>query len=374
VRTGATRSRRALATAGLALVAASAAACAGGSSSSSSATATLEPGDVAVVGAAHITKREFGRQIALDVRSLELGYQSCKGGTTPGKDQELCKTVKQGVPRPGTAAYRQTVVAPVVAFLVADASLQDLGHQLAVDVTPAEIKAQVQQNVQRFYGGDVAAYHADMRRHRQTPADVRQQVEFTLLERDIDAKLKGQVHVPATAVRAYYESHKQIYETGAATRNVDYVLVANRAAALRAHRELASGKTFAAVSHGAISSSAFQEPFVATKGQLDAPFQRAAFGLRTNALSGLVPVDKTYARSRLKGRCKPTCYFVIRPAGTIVKGGTVQSFASVEAQIHTQLLDALRTQHERDVITRFEKRENRVTHYAAGYAPPSTTG
>ncbi len=355
-------------------MAASAAACAGGSSSSSSATATLERGDIAVVGHAHITKREFSRQVALDVRSLELGYQSCKGGTTPGKDQELCKTVKQGVPKPGTAAYRQTVVAPVVAFLVADASLQDLGHQLAVDVTPAEIKAQVEQNVQQFYGGDVAAYHADMHRHHQTPADVRQQVEFTLLERDIDARLKGQVHVSPAAVRAYYESHKQIYETDAATRTVDYVLLANRAAALRAHTALAAGKSFAAAAQGAISSSAQHEPFVATKGQLDAPFQKAAFGLKTNALSGLVPVDRAYARSVLKGKCNPACYFVIRPTGATVKGGTVQSFASVEAQIHTQLLDAMRTQHERDVIARFEKRENRVTKYAAGYAPPTTTG
>jgi hypothetical protein len=180
------------------------------------------------------------------------------------------------------------------------------------------------------------------------------------------------VHVPASAVRAYYEAHKQIYETAAATRTVDYVLVANRAAALRAHRALAAGKSLTAASHGAISSSAQHEPFVATKGQLDAPFQRAAFGLPTHALSGLVPVDRAYAHSVLKGKCAPTCYFVIRPTGAIVKGGTLQSFASVEAQIHTQLLDALRTQHERDVIARFEKRENRVTKYAAGYAPPTT--
>jgi PPIC-type PPIASE domain len=373
VRTGATRSRRSLAAAGLALLAAAAAACAGGSSSSS-APATLAPGDVAVVGKVHITRRELDRQVALDVRSLELGYQSCKGGTNPGKNQELCKTVKQAVPKPGTVAYRTNVVGPVVAFLVADASLGDLGQQLAVDVTPAEIKAQIQRNVQQFYGGDEAAYRADMRRHRQTQADVRQQVQFTLLERDIDAKLKGQVHVAPAAVRAYYESHRQIYETDAATRTVDYVLVADRAAALRAHTALAAGKSFAAASQGAISSSAQHEPFVATEGRLDAGFQKAAFGLPTNALSGPVAVDRSYAHSALRGRCTPTCFFVIRPTGAIVKGGSPEPFAAVEAQIHTQLLDALRTQHERDVIARFEKREGRVTRYASGYAPPATTG
>lgn len=374
MRTGATRSRRALAAACVALIAASAAACAGGASSSGTAHATLTPGDVAVVGDAHITRRELDRQVALDVRSLELGYQSCKGGTNPGKNQELCKTVKQGVPKPGTVAYRTKVVGPVVAFLVADASLADLGRQLAVDVTPAEIRAQIQQNVQQFYGGDAAAYRADMRRHDQTPADVRQQVQFTLLERDIDARLKGQVHVSPAAVRAYYESHRQIYETDAATRTVDYVLVADRAGALRARTALAAGKSFAAVSQGAISGSAQHEPFVATEGQLDAAFQKAAFGLRTNALSGPVAVDKAYARSALKGRCTPTCFFVIRPTGAIVKGGSPEPFASVEAQIHTQLLAAARTQHERDVIARFEKREDRVTRYASGYAPPATTG
>jgi hypothetical protein len=74
----------------------------------------------------------------------------------------------------------------------------------------------------------------------------------------------------------------------------------------------------------------------------------------------------------LKGKCKPVCYFVIRPAGGVVKGGQPKSFASVKAQILAQLLSQKQTAHLQSVVAKLEKAEKKATRYAPGYAPPKT--
>jgi hypothetical protein len=157
---------------------------------------------------------------------------------------------------------------------------------------------------QQLYGGDEARYHADLKAHALTETDVEQQVALTLLEGGIDTKLKRQVRVTPEDVLDYYKTHKPVYETAAATRQVDYVLERSKSA---------------------------------------------------------------------EGKCKPTCYFIIRPTANLIRGGTEKSFASVRAHIKSQLLSDLRLRHVQTVIARLEKKEQKLTRYAAGYAPLRTT-
>ena len=125
---------------------------------------------------------------------------------------------------------------------------------------------------------------------------------------------------------------------------------------------------------GAIDASTLREPFAATRGKLEANFQRAAFGLPTNRLSGLVPVDRAYARSTLRGRCRPTCYFVLRPTAATVKDGSLEPLSEVRDRVHAQLLGARRAQHVQAVIARYEQQQRALTRYAPGYKPlPVTT-
>jgi hypothetical protein len=250
--------------------------------------------------------------------------------------------------------------------------VHDIAKTLGVSVTPSDIQAQIKKAVTQFYGGSQAKYQADLKKYQLTPTDVAQQFELTLLEQKIEAKLKNQVKITPTQAQNYYNAHKSLYQTGADTRQVDYVLLPSRAAAMHAQAAIAGGKGFKDVANGAIDDSSLHEPFVATKGQIDKAFQDAAFSLRTNELSGLVPVDKAYANSSLKGKCKPTCYFVIRPTADVVKGGQQKSFASVKAQIISTLLSQQQSAHLQSVIGKLEKHEKGVTHYAAGYAPPKT--
>jgi parvulin-like peptidyl-prolyl isomerase len=335
----------------LAALAAVAVAC--GGSSSSSSTASLGSGDVAVVGAHHITKSDLDHQIKLELAAM--------------------KVKKQTIPQVGSTTYTSTIVQPVLQYLVTDAQVHDIAATLGVTVTPKDIQAQIDKAITQFYGGDKSKYEADLKKYQLTPADISQQFELTLLEQKIEAKLKNAIKVSPKDVQAYYNTHKSQYQTAASTRQVDYALLPSKAAATAAQAAIASGKGFKDVAKGAIDDSSLHEPFVATKGQIDKAFQDAAFSLKTNQLSGLVAVDKAYADSSLKGKCKPTCYFIIRPTADVVAGGQQKSFASVKAQIQAQLLSQQQTSHLQSVVAKLEKAEKKVTQYAPGYAPPKTS-
>jgi hypothetical protein len=338
----------------LAAVAAFTAAC--GGSSSSDKPASLQSGDVAVVGSTHITKGDLDHQI-----KLELAAMAVK---------------KQKIPQVGTAGYQSTIVQPVLQYLVTDAQVHDIAKTLSVVVTPKQIQDQVSKAITQFYGGSKAKYQADLKRYKLTAADVAQQFELTLLEQNIETKLKNQVKVTPKQVQDYYTSHKAQFQTGASTRKVDYVLMPSKAGAENARTQLAAGKTFKQVDKGAIDDSARHEPFVFTQGSGgDANFDRATFTLKTNELSQPVPMAAAYYQSQptLKGKCKPVCYFVIRPAADVVKGGQQKSFAAVKAQIQSTLLTQRQTAHLQQIVTNLEKQQKKVTKYAPGFAPPKVS-
>ncbi len=337
----------------LAAVAAFTAACGGSSSSSSSA--SLQSGDVAVVGDTHITKSDLDHQI-----KLELAAMAVK---------------KQKIPQVGSSSYQSAIVQPVLQYLVTDAQVHNIAKALSVVVTQKQIQDQVAKAITQFYGGSKAKYQADLKRYKLSDADVAQQFELTLLEQNIENKLKNQVKVTPKQAQDYYNAHKSQFQSGASTRRVDYVLMPSKAAAENARTQLAAGKSFKAVDKGAIDDSARHEPFVFTQGGGDTNFDRATFTLKTNELSQPVPMAAAYYASQptLKGKCKPVCYFVIRPAADTVKGGQQKSFAAVKAQILSTLLSQRQTAHLQQIVTNLEKQQKKITKYAAGFAPPKVS-
>jgi len=56
-----------------------------------------------------------------------------------------------------------------------------------------------------------------------------------------------------------------------------------------------------------------------------------------------------------------------------VKAGTKKSFASVEDQIRTQLLQTRQSAHISSVVKKLEAQQKKLTKYAPGYAPPKTS-
>ena len=331
------------------------AACGGGSSGSGSSTpsAALAAGDVAVVGTTHITKTDLNRNITLRVNAL--------------------KEQKQSVPKAGTTAYTDQVIQPVLQHLVQAAEVRNIAKELNVTATSSDIHKAIQTAIQQNYGGSQEKYQADLKRFGLTEADIETEFTTSILEQKILTKLRGQVKVTDQDVQKYYDQNKASYTTTSDTRVVDYGLYPDKASAQAALTKLKGGGSFKDVSAGTIDSSANHEPFTATKGQLDKNFEKAAFSLKTNELSGLVVVDKTYAKQSLPGKCKPTCYFIIRPTADTVKAGTEQPFDKVKDQIRSQLLSTRQQQHVVDVIKRLEAEQKKATHYATGYAPPKTS-
>jgi foldase protein PrsA len=335
-----------------ALLAVISAACGGGSSGSSSS-ASLESGDVAVVGATHITKAQLDHWITLRVKGMTIQNQ------TP--------------PKAGTTDYTTNVVQPVLQHLVQEAQVRNMAAALHVTVTSGDLDKAIQNAVDQNYGGDASKLQADLKKYGLSTADLRYEFGTTLYENKITDKLTNEVKVTDQDVQDYYDKNKAAYKSSSDTRVVDYALFPDKASAKAALTKLAGGASFKDVSAGTIDTSASHEPFTAQKGQIDKAFEQAAFTLPTNQLSPLVKVDKDYATSSLGGKCQPDCYFLIRPTADVVKAGTQQSFDSVKAQIRTQLLSTRKQSHVTSIIQKLEAAQKKLTKYATGYAPPATS-
>jgi foldase protein PrsA len=335
-----------------ALLAVISAACGGGSSGSSSS-ASLESGDVAVVGATHITKAQLDHWITLRVKGMTIQNQ------TP--------------PKAGTTDYTMNVVQPVLQHLVQEAQVRNMAAALHVTVTSGDLDKAIQNAVDQNYGGDASKLQADLKKYGLSTADLRYEFGTTLYENKITDKLTNEVKVTDQDVQDYYDKNKAAYKSSSDTRVVDYALFPDKASAKAALTKLAGGASFKDVSAGTIDTSASHEPFTAQKGQIDKAFEQAAFTLPTNQLSPLVKVDKDYATSSLGGKCQPDCYFLIRPTADVVKAGTQQSFDSVKAQIRTQLLSTRKQSHVTSIIQKLEAAQKKLTKYATGYAPPATS-
>ena len=337
----------------VALTAALSAACGGGGSGSSSS-ATLESGDVAVVGTTHITKSQLDRAITQRLKGMKLQSQ------TP--------------PKVGTTQYTTTVVQPTLQRLVQEAEVRNIAEALHVTVTDAEYNKALKNAIDQSYGGDESKLQADLKKIGFTNDDLRYEYETSLLENKITDKLTNEVKVTEQDVKNYYEQNKAAYKATSDSRVVDYGLYPDKASAQAALTKLAGGASFKDVSAGTIDTSVNHEPFTATKGHVDKAFEQSAFTLPTNELSPLVKVDKAYANSgQLAGQCQPDCYFIIRPTADVVKAGTQQSFDQVKSQIQQQLLSTRKQAHITSVLRKLEAAQKKATKYATGYAPPATS-
>jgi hypothetical protein len=76
-------------------------------------------------------------------------------------------------------------------------------------------------------------------------------------------------------------------------------------------------------------------------------------------------------KSSLPGKCKPACFFLVKPLGD-VKPGKQQSFEEAKAQIRTQLEQTQVQQAVQTRITKLLDEQKKQTHYAAKYKPAAT--
>jgi parvulin-like peptidyl-prolyl isomerase len=331
-----------------------AAACGGGSGSAS--TAELGKDDVAVVGTIHITRTELDHQIQLQQKSAQVSGQT--------------------LPKPGTANFKSQVSDPILQRLVTEAEEENIAKELGITVSDDEVQKKLDEGVQQQFGS-TAKYQAFLKKYGITEDDLKSQVvRPSLLQTKIVDKLKSQYKVTDAQVQAYYDKNKATFKQPD-TRKVHYILTKDKADADAARTQLVKGADFGAMvkkysldfqnnPSGSLSASS-------TPGSLEQNFQNTVFNdLQTGGVSLPVEVDKTYAQSSLAGKCKPTCYFVIRADADTVKGGQ-QTLAQVKSQIQQTLEQGAQAQKISKRLQALVAEQRKVTKYAPGYKPAASS-
>jgi foldase protein PrsA len=173
-------------------------------------------------------------------------------------------------------------------------------------------------------------------------------------------QLTKNVKVTDAAARKYYDDNKAQFQTPE-SREVRHILVKTKSQAAQIRSQLVAGGDFAALAKKYSQDPGSKDAggkLTVLKGQTVPPFEKATFSLKTNEISQ--PVKTQFG------------FHLVEPLSATKKAGTTP-FASVKAQITSQLVDAKRN----DVVKKWsedvtKKYEGKVS-YADGFAPPPTS-
>jgi parvulin-like peptidyl-prolyl isomerase len=266
---------------------------------------------------------------------------------------------KRAFPKAGTAEY-QSLQTQAVAFLVQREEYAREGEKLGVSVTDAQISKKIDEVKKQYFANDQKKFEQGLKDQGYTEASLREDIRAQLVTEGIYEKVTNGVKVSDTDVQKYYDTNKSKYAV-AESRAVRHILVKTKAEADKLHSQLAGGADFAALAKKSSLDPGSKDQggkLTVTRGQTVAPFDKAAFSLKTNELS--VPIKTEFG------------FHLIQPLAD-VKPGSVTPFAQVKDQIRTQLLSENKNKAVNDWVTETQKKyEDKVT-YAAGFEPPDTT-
>jgi parvulin-like peptidyl-prolyl isomerase len=342
----------------LAFVAAVAAAC-GGSSTPKSV-----PSDaVAVVGGDTISKDQFNQVLDQAQRSYQAQHKA--------------------FPKPGTQTYG-AVRAQIIQFLVERSEYDQKASDLNVKVSDKDVNDRLDQVKQQYFGAAQPgqkpktnaeiekAYQAQLKAQGLTDKDVKDGIHAQLVREKIYEKVTKDVKVSDSDAKKYYDDHKSQYQQPAQpeSRDVRHILVKSQALALTVYNQLKAGGDFSKL---ALKNSI--DPSKTTGGRLTvckektvscplktvAPFEKAAFSLKTNEISKPVHTQFGWHVIQALGPVKPATKATSIP------------FDQVKAAIKQQLLQ----QKKQDEMTKWwndaKKGFAKQTKYQVGYEPPATS-
>ncbi len=203
-------------------------------------------------------------------------------------------------------------------------------------------------------------FDAGLKQQGYTLDALREDIRAQLVSEGIYKDVTQSVKLSDADLQKYYNANKERYSV-AESRAVRHILVKTKAEADKLHAQLAAGADFAQLAKQSSEDPGSKDQggnLTVSRGQTVAPFDKAAFSLKTNELSE--PVKTEFG------------YHLIQPLAA-VKAGSVTPFADVKAQIRTQLLEERKSAAVNDWAKGIqEKYEGKVT-YAAGFEPPETS-
>ncbi|HEX4324047.1 MAG TPA: peptidyl-prolyl cis-trans isomerase [Gaiellaceae bacterium] len=276
------------------------------------------------------------------------------------------KAQGQACPKVGTPTYTQ-LRDQAVTFLVQQDEFQTEAKKLGVTVTQKDIDNQVQQIKKTYYKGSEKQLEAALKKDDITL----QQLEDynllpNLLNSRLQAKVTSDITVSDAAAQKYYTQNKTSFTTPK-TREVQHILVNSKSLAEKIETKLKNGASFAALAkkYSKDTGSAAQggKICVAHGGQAGAcqqtvaPFDKAAFSLKTNEIS---LVHSVYG------------WHVIQPIAA-VKPAHTQTFKEVKTQIQANLSSQQKQAAWQKWVTKMQSDFKSKVAYQTGYTPAATT-
>ena len=277
------------------------------------------------------------------------------------------KAQGQPCPKVGTPT-RTSLQDSAVTFLVQQEELAQEAQKLGVTVSQKDIQNQVDQITKTYYQGSKAKLDEALKKDDISLAELEQyELRPNLLGQNIQNKVTSNINISTAAAQKYYDQNKQSFTTPK-TREVRHILVNSKSLAEKIETKLKNGASFAALAkqYSKDTGSAAQggKLCVAHGGssgvcqQTVAPFDKAAFSLKTNQISQ--PVKSVYG------------WHVIQAIGPI-KAAHVQTFAQVKAQIQANLASQQKQTAWQAWLAKLAKDYKGKVTYQTGYAPATTT-
>ena len=294
---------------------------------------------VAVVGDRAITKSEFDDLVKYAKQSYTAQ--------------------KRPFPKVGTQEYAQ-IRDQAVRFLVQRAQFEVKADDLGVDVSDDAVDKRIDEYIKDRHQGSKEKFQAELKQQGLSDQQARDIIRANLVQEAIYNKVTADVKVTDEQIKDYYEKNKAQYGTPE-TRLVRHVLVKDKALADRLYNQLnAPGADWAG-----IAKRYSQDPgsknkggrYTATKGQVVPEFGKAAFSMKTNAVTE--PVKTQFG------------YHIIQALAPIKKG-TTTPFPQVKEAIRQQLTQDKKSKEMESWVADMRKDLDGETAYQVGYKPTST--
>ncbi len=311
---------------------------------------------VAFAGCGGGGSSSLGSGVVANVNGVDISQAQLDEVVSQAKDR--LEAQGQKLPAAGSEQY-QTVQQDALQYLVKKIQLEQQAKVLGVTVTDKQVDERLQRAITQFFGGSQKKYQQSLKKQNLTDARVRAELRSSLLADAIFKKVSSSSKVSDAEIEAYYRAHPDVYAQKE-SRSVAHILVKSKALANSIYSQLQNGANFTALAkkYSIDSSKSIGGKMTIQKGETVPPFEKAAFALKTKAISK--PVHTQFG------------WHVITALGPLEQGKTT-SLADAKASIRQTLQSTAQSNAVSQWLAELNQKYADKITYATGFAPPATT-
>ena len=262
-------------------------------------------------------------------------------------------------------------------FLISASEYEQEAAKLGIKVSDSDVQKRLDQVKQQIASQQNAGkpvskseaeklYQKALKQQGFTDQEVRSGIKITLYRERVQQKVTTDIKISDSDISAYYDKHKQQYETPAqpASRDVRHILVKKKSLANKLYSRLtANPKLFPKLAKKySIDTSSAQAggelPGGAVKGRLVKSFEKVAFSLKVHQISK--PVHSQFG------------WHIIQAMGPVraPQPAKPTPLSQVKEAIRQTILQTRRNEASQKWEKKMVKNYCKTIAYQAGYAPP----